>query len=101
MTRALDSAIGLPSRSTRAVRMLSLLMPDEVSRNFMMPLLADGMGAARLLQSFSLSLLLNPSGRYLLCFSQLHQTALRLMLAKCMYSLRSTKLAKKLLLSCS
>src|SRR6266702_676400 len=39
MTRALDSAIGLPRDSTSALRMLSLLMPAEVSRNFMMPLL--------------------------------------------------------------
>src|SRR6266568_7515556 len=39
MQRALDSAIGLPSRLTRALRMLSLLMPADVSRNFMMPLL--------------------------------------------------------------
>src|SRR5216683_1968337 len=39
MTRALDSAIGLPRDSTRALRMLSLLMPDEVRRYFMMPLL--------------------------------------------------------------
>src|ERR1700730_5774360 len=56
MQRALDSAIGLPSRSTRALRMLSLLMPAEVSRNFMMPLLDDLMGAERLLQSLSLRL---------------------------------------------
>src|SRR5215469_16118140 len=41
MTRALDSVIGLPSRSTRAVRMLSLLMPPDVSRNFMIPLLSS------------------------------------------------------------
>src|SRR6266536_3318735 len=40
MQRALESAIGLPSRSTRALRMLSLLMPAEVRRYFMMPLLA-------------------------------------------------------------
>src|SRR5687767_15013940 len=47
MQRALDSAIGLPSRSTSALRMLVFLMPAEVSRNFMMPLLVDLMGAER------------------------------------------------------
>src|SRR5260221_6759663 len=36
MQRALDSAIGLPSRSTRALPMLSLEMPPDVRRNFMM-----------------------------------------------------------------
>src|SRR5690349_3839354 len=36
MQRALDSEIGLPSRSTRVLRMLSLEMAHEVSRNFMM-----------------------------------------------------------------
>jgi len=35
MTRALDSAIGLPSRSASASAMLGLLMPEEVRRNFM------------------------------------------------------------------
>src|SRR5262249_42929052 len=45
--RALDSAIGLPSRSTRALRMLALLMPADVSSSFMLPLLADGMTAER------------------------------------------------------
>src|SRR5574342_779522 len=35
MQRALDSAIGLPSRSTSAPWMLAFLMPAEVSRNFM------------------------------------------------------------------
>src|SRR5258708_37453859 len=39
MTRALDSAIGLPRRSTSASRILVLLMPSEVRRSFMMPLL--------------------------------------------------------------
>src|SRR6266849_10024608 len=39
MTRALDSAIGLPRRSTSASRILVLLMPPEVRRYFMMPLL--------------------------------------------------------------
>src|SRR5438309_2188018 len=37
MHRALDSAIGLPSRSTSASRMLVFLMPAEVRRNLMMP----------------------------------------------------------------
>ena len=54
MQRALDSAIGLPSRSTSALWMLVFLMPAEVRRNFMMPLLADFMGAERLLQSLLL-----------------------------------------------
>src|SRR5262245_17997397 len=39
--RALASAIGLPSRSTSESWMLVFLMPAEVSRNYMMPLLAD------------------------------------------------------------
>src|SRR4051794_32741343 len=38
--RALDSAIGLPRRSTNVLWMLGFLMPAEVSRYFMMPLLA-------------------------------------------------------------
>jgi len=38
MQRALDSAIGLPSRSTSASRMLVFMMPAEVRRNFMLPL---------------------------------------------------------------
>jgi len=33
MQRALDSAIGLPRRSTRASRMLAFLMPAEVRSN--------------------------------------------------------------------
>ena len=37
MQRALDSAIGLPSRSTSASWMLVLLMPPEVRRNLMLP----------------------------------------------------------------
>src|ERR1700733_7982513 len=37
MQRALDSAIGLPSRSTSALWMLVLLMPAEVRRSLMMP----------------------------------------------------------------
>src|SRR5262245_49552708 len=41
MHRALHSAMDLLNRSTRALRMLSFLMPAEVSRNFMMPLLAN------------------------------------------------------------
>ena len=36
MQRALDSAIGLPSRSTSALWMLGFLMPAEVSSSFMM-----------------------------------------------------------------
>ena len=39
MHRALDSAIGLPRRSTSALSMLLLLMPAEVSRNLMMSFL--------------------------------------------------------------
>jgi hypothetical protein len=50
MQSALDSAIGLPRRSTNASWMLVFLMPAEVSRNFMMPLLAILMKAERLLQ---------------------------------------------------
>src|SRR5512132_1645979 len=37
MQRALDSAIGLPSRSTSASWMLVFLMPAEVRRNLMLP----------------------------------------------------------------
>src|SRR5437764_458716 len=37
MQRALDSAIGLPSRSTSASWMLVFLMPADVRRNFMPP----------------------------------------------------------------
>src|SRR5579875_4081002 len=36
MTRALDSAIGLPRRLTRAFWMLGFLMPADVRSNFMM-----------------------------------------------------------------
>src|SRR5437762_1281556 len=39
MQRALDSAIGLPSRSTSALWMLVFLMPAEVRRNLMLPFL--------------------------------------------------------------
>src|ERR1039458_8347014 len=39
MQRALDSAIGLPRRSTRASRMLVFLMPAEVRRSLMVPFL--------------------------------------------------------------
>jgi hypothetical protein len=39
MQRALDSAIGLPSRSTSASWLLAFLMPAEVSRSFTMPFL--------------------------------------------------------------
>src|SRR4029078_11050501 len=48
MQRALHSAIGLPSRSMSALWMLMFLMPAEVRRYFMVPLLADVMGAERL-----------------------------------------------------
>jgi hypothetical protein len=41
MQRALDSAIGLPSRSTSAWWMLVLLIPADVRRNLIMPLLVD------------------------------------------------------------
>src|SRR5215211_7696509 len=54
--RALHSAIGLPRRSTSALWMLVFLMPAEVRRYFMIPLLADVMRAERLLQSLSLIL---------------------------------------------
>lgn len=37
MTRALDSPIAFPSRSTREFWMLLLLMPEEVRRNFKTP----------------------------------------------------------------
>src|SRR5438309_11663995 len=37
MQRALDSAIGLPSRSTSASRMLAFLMPADVTRNLTLP----------------------------------------------------------------
>jgi hypothetical protein len=39
MKWALDSAIGLPSKSTSAARMLAFLMPADVRSNFMLPLL--------------------------------------------------------------
>ena len=39
MHRASHSAIGLPSSSTSALWMLAFLMPAEVSRYFIMPLL--------------------------------------------------------------
>src|SRR6266545_7753933 len=54
--RALASAIGLPSRSTSALWILVFLMPAEVRRYFMMPLLDDFLGAERLLESLSLIL---------------------------------------------
>src|SRR4030095_12799600 len=50
MHRALDSGIGLPRRSTSALWMLVFLMPADVRRSFMMPLLADLVRAERLLQ---------------------------------------------------
>src|SRR5580765_1344125 len=37
MQRALDSAIGLPSRSISASRMLAFLMPADVRRSFIPP----------------------------------------------------------------
>jgi hypothetical protein len=37
MQRALESAIGLPRRSTSALWMLVFLMPADVSSNRMMP----------------------------------------------------------------
>jgi hypothetical protein len=37
MQRALDSAIGLPRRSTSALWMLLFLMPAEVRRSLMLP----------------------------------------------------------------
>src|SRR6266496_2903067 len=37
MQRALESAIGLPSRSTSASRMLAFLMPADVTRNRIQP----------------------------------------------------------------
>src|SRR2546429_505713 len=37
MQRALDSAIGLPSRSSSASRMLAFLMPADVRRNLKLP----------------------------------------------------------------
>src|SRR6476660_1850603 len=37
MTRAVDSAIGLPSRSTNALSMLAFLMPADVRRSLMLP----------------------------------------------------------------
>ena len=56
MQRALDSAIGLPSRSTSALWMLVFLMPADVRRSFMMPLLvtairADGLPSSTLAPS--------------------------------------------------
>src|SRR4029450_10286188 len=56
MQRALDSAIGLPRRSMSASWILVFLMPAEGRRYFMMPLLADFMGAERLLSSLALRL---------------------------------------------
>jgi hypothetical protein len=41
MQSALDSAIGLPSRSTSAVWMLGFVTPPDVSSNFIIPLLDD------------------------------------------------------------
>src|SRR5262245_18631908 len=44
MQRALDSAIGLPRRSTNALWIVVFLMPAEVSRNFMIPLCRHSLG---------------------------------------------------------
>src|SRR3954447_5113410 len=46
MTRAVDSAIGLPSSSTSASWMLGLWIPAEVSRSFMVPFLGCPYGGA-------------------------------------------------------
>src|SRR5262245_40748583 len=54
MQSAPDSAIGLPSRSTSAARMLGFVTPPDVSSNFIIPLLDDVKGAERLLQLSSL-----------------------------------------------
>ncbi|MBK8032187.1 MAG: hypothetical protein IPK17_22455 [Chloroflexi bacterium] len=57
MQSALESAIGLPSRSISASRMLGFVMPPDVSSNFIIPLLIplldDVKGAERLLQPSS------------------------------------------------
>src|SRR5258708_37221371 len=45
MQRALDSAIGLPSRSTSALWMLVFLMPAEVRSNLTLPLLVTAIRA--------------------------------------------------------
>jgi hypothetical protein len=39
MQRALDSAVGLPSRSSSALWMLVFVMPESVRRSFIMPFL--------------------------------------------------------------
>src|SRR4051812_48881564 len=41
MHRALQSVIGLPKRSTSALRMLAFLIPPEVRRSFTPPIAAD------------------------------------------------------------
>jgi hypothetical protein len=66
----------------------------------MRPLLVDGMGAERLLQSCSLRLKQNSPRTERLRFHQLHQTALGLMLARPVLIIEH-KPGKKLLLSCS
>src|SRR5688572_21346060 len=53
MQRALDSAMGLPRRSTSASSMLVFLIPAEVCSSFIIPLLDGVMGACRLLQSLA------------------------------------------------
>src|SRR5438094_6461827 len=64
MQRALDSAIGLPRRSTSALWILVFLMPAEVRRYFIMPLFVDVMRAERLLQSLALRLKQNDRVSY-------------------------------------
>lgn len=51
MQRALDSAIGLPNRSTSALWMLVFLMPADVRRSFKMSLLVVVRSHARTLKS--------------------------------------------------
>jgi len=41
MQSAVDSAIGLPSKSMSASRMLGFVTPPDVSSNFIIPLLDD------------------------------------------------------------
>src|SRR5213596_2064817 len=51
MQRALDSAIGLPSRSTSASWMLWFLMPAELRRSLMLPPGVTGVGVVLLRDS--------------------------------------------------
>src|ERR1700761_2386392 len=50
MQRAVDSAMGLPNKSTNALWMLVLLIPAEVRRSFMMPLLVIILSHVRTLE---------------------------------------------------